>query len=86
MNTIDLEVEGMNTHSLGKHVTQVLQALTGVSGVAIDRQSGHVRVDGEFPHGSNFIVSTLIEAGYPAHLSTFSVSVSHPRTSGGSTN
>lgn len=83
MNTIDLEVEGMNTHSLGKHVTQVLQALTGVSGVAIDRQSGHVRVVGEFPHGSNYIVSSLIEAGYPAHLSTFSMPLSRARTSGG---
>jgi len=83
MTTIDMEVEGMGSRSMGLQVTQVLQALTGVSGVAIDRQSGHVRVVGEFPHGSNFIVSSLIEAGYPAHLSTFSMPLSRARTSGG---
>lgn len=82
MTTIDMEVEGMGSRSTGLHVTQVLQALTGINGVAIDRQSGHVRVIGEFPHGSHFVVSALTAAGYPAHLSTFSAPISRPRTSG----
>jgi len=80
MNTVDLEVEGMSSRTIGKHVTQVLHALTGVSGVAINRQSGHVRVIGEFTRGSNFLVSALTEAGYPARLSASSVSMSQPGT------
>ncbi len=80
MTTIDMEVEGMSSRSTGLHVTQVLQALTGVNGVAVDRQTGHVRVSGEFPHGSRFVVSALTEAGYPAHLSTFSIPIARPRT------
>ena len=41
MSTIDLEVQGMSCGSCVKHVTQALQALTGVSGVAVDLTSGH---------------------------------------------
>lgn len=48
MTTIDLEVQGMSCGSCVKHVTQALQALTGVSGVEVDLPSGHVRVNGEF--------------------------------------
>lgn len=46
MNTIDLQVEGMSCGSCVKHVTQALQPLPGVSGVAVDLPSGRVKVSG----------------------------------------
>lgn len=82
MNTIDLEVQGMSCGSCVKHVTQALQPLTGVSGVEVDLQSGHVRVSGELPQGSDPLVSALTAAGYPTKLATSSVSISQPKTSG----
>ncbi|UUZ68973.1 hypothetical protein LP416_03980 [Polaromonas sp. P2-4] len=36
---------------------QALQTLTGVSGVEVDLQSGHVRVSGEFLQSSDPLVS-----------------------------
>ncbi|UUZ76646.1 heavy-metal-associated domain-containing protein [Polaromonas sp. P1(28)-13] len=55
---------------------QALQALTGVSGVEVDLQSGHVRVSGEFLQSSDPLVSALTAAGYPAKLATSSLSIS----------
>ncbi len=83
MNTIDLEVQGMSCGSCVKHVTQALQAVTGVSEVAVDLQSGQVRVRGEFPQGSDPLASALTAAGYPARLASGSESVVAPGTSGG---
>ena len=79
MATIDLEVEGMSCGSCVKHVTQALQPLAGVGHVAVDLQSGHVRVDGELPGGSAPLVSALTAAGYPAKL--FNPGVSTPQLS-----
>lgn len=82
MNTLDLEVQGMSCGSCVKHVTQALQPLTGVSGVEVDLQSGHVRVSGEFPQGSDPFVAALAAAGYPAKLAASSPSTSPPKASG----
>ena len=68
MTTIDLEVEGMSCGACVKHVTQALQPLAGVSDVAVDLQSGHVKVSGELTAGSAPLVSALSAAGYPAKL------------------
>ena len=82
MNTIDLEVQGMSCGSCVKHVTQALQALTGVSGVEVDLPSGHVRVSGDFPRGSDAAIEALSTAGYPAQLATSLAAISPPKTSG----
>jgi copper chaperone len=82
MSTIDLEVEGMSCGSCVKHVTQALQPLSGVSAVAVDLQSGRVRVNGEFPQGSAALVAALTAAGYPAKLATSASSVPQPKAGG----
>jgi copper chaperone CopZ len=82
MNTINLEVQGMSCGSCVKHVTQVLQELTGVSNVEVDLPSGRVRVRGELPQGSSPLASALTAAGYPARPINGSESVAPPKTSG----
>lgn len=82
MSTIDLEVQGMSCGSCVKHVTQALQALTGVSGVEVDLASGHVRVSGDFPQGSSPAISALSTAGYPAQLAASSEAIAASQTSG----
>ena len=85
MNTIDLQVEGMSCGSCVKHVTQALQSLAGVSDVAVDLQSGHVRVSGELAQGGDPLVAALAAAGYPAKLTTSSSTSSSatlPKASG----
>ena len=56
--------------------------MAGVSGVEVDLQTGHVRVSGELPQGSDALVSVLTAAGYPAKLATSSVFLSQFRASG----
>ncbi|MDO9196859.1 heavy-metal-associated domain-containing protein [Rhodoferax sp.] len=68
MSTIDLEVQGMNCGSCVNHVTQALKPINGVDDVAVDLQSGHVRVSGTFDAGADHLVSALTSAGYPAKL------------------
>lgn len=82
MNTIDLQVEGMSCGACVKHVTQALQALTGVSGVEVELQSGHVRVSGELAQGGDPLVASVSAAGYPAKLATASSSTSQPEALG----
>ena len=82
MNTIELEVQGMSCDSCVKHVTQALKPLTGVSSVEVELQSGHVRVSGEFPQGSDAMVTALSAAGYPAHLATATEATAQPKVSG----
>ena len=82
MSTIDLEVQGMSCGSCVKHVTQALQALTGVSGVEVDLPSGHVRVRGDFLQGSNPAIAALSTAGYPAQLAASSEAIAASKTSG----
>lgn len=69
MNTIDLEVQGMSCGSCVNHVTQALKPIPGVTDVAVDLQSGHVRVSGSLDAGAERLVSALSDAGYPAKLS-----------------
>ena len=83
MNAIDLEVQGMHCGSCVKHVTQALQPVMGVSAVAVDLQTGHVKVSGDLKQGSGPLISALMAAGFPAALSTSIVSVSSPQKSGG---
>lgn len=68
MSTIDLEVQGMSCGSCVNHVTQALKPINGVDDVAVDLQSGHVRVSGTFEAGADHLVSALTAAGYPAKL------------------
>jgi copper chaperone CopZ len=68
MNTFNLEVQGMSCGSYTMRVTQLLQEMTGVSEVEADSQSGLVRVNGDFPYGSDPVAKALTKAGYPARL------------------
>lgn len=66
MNTIDLEIQGMSCGSCVDHVTQALKPIKGVDDVAVDLQSGRVRVSGTFDAGAERLVSALAAAGYRA--------------------
>lgn len=68
MSTIDLEVQGMSCGSCVNHVTQALKPIPGVTDVAVDLKSGHVRVTGALDGDSQRLVSALTDAGYPARL------------------
>lgn len=68
MNTIDLEVQGMSCGSCVNHVTRALQPIPGVTDVAVDLKSGHVRVTGALGGDPQRLVSALGDAGYPAKL------------------
>lgn len=68
MSTIGLDVQGMSGGSCVKHVTQALKPTNGVDDVAVDLQSGHVRVSGTFDAGADHLISALTAAGYPATL------------------
>lgn len=83
MTTIDLEVEGMSCGACVKHVTHALQPLAGVKDVAVDLQSGHVKVSGELTGGSAPLVSALTAAGYPAKLFNPAVPTLQPKKSAG---
>ena len=82
MNTIDLQVQGMSCGSCVKHVTQALEPLAGVTGVAVDLASGQVRVSGELAQGSGPLDAALTAAGYPAQPATATGSMSQPGSSG----
>jgi copper chaperone len=82
MNTIDLEVEGMSCGACTKHVTNALQAVTGVGEVEVNLSTGRVRVQGSFPTGSAPLLQSLAAAGYPAKVSA-SLEIAPPtKTSG----
>lgn len=68
MNTIDLEVQGMSCGSCINHVTQALKPIPGITDVAVDLASGHVRVTGARDVDPQRLVSALGDAGYPAKL------------------
>lgn len=68
MNTIDLEVQGMSCGSCVNHVAQASKPIAGVSDVAVDLKSGHVRVSGSLDGGPERLLTALTEAGYPAKL------------------
>ncbi|MDP1690842.1 MAG: heavy metal-associated domain-containing protein [Burkholderiaceae bacterium] len=77
-NTVDIEVQGMSCGSCVKHVTQALKPVPGVTDVAVDLQSGHVRVSGSLDAGAEQLVSALTDAGYPAKLSDAGTALAGP--------
>ena len=79
MKTVELQVQGMSCGSCVKHVSEALRTLEGVSDVAVDLQSGRVKVSGD--SGSHALLAALQDAGYPAQLAT-SESVASKKTSG----
>jgi copper chaperone len=83
MNTVNLEVQGMSCGGCVQRVMKVLQPLQGVSGVDVDLPKSRVSVIGEFPHGSDMLVSALTAAGYPAKLSIAKTLTPGKRKSGG---
>jgi len=89
MSTIDLEVEGMSCGSCVNHVTQALKPIPGVTDVAVDLESGHVRVSGALDAGAERLMSALADAGYPAKLAngapaaSANTPVAHPRAGRG---
>ena len=67
MNTIVLEIRGMNCSSCVRKVTDANKALPGVSTVEINLGARRVRVRGDFTQGGAPLLSALKQAGYPAH-------------------
>lgn len=76
MNTIDLEVQGMSCGSCVNHVTRALKPISGVTDVAVDLESGHVRVSGSFDDGAEPLISALANAGYAAKITVATASAS----------
>lgn len=73
-----LDSQGMSCGSFVKHVTEALRPLEGVSDVAVDLQSGRVKVSGD--SDSQALLAALKNAGYPAMLATVeSVASNKPR-------
>lgn len=64
MNTVHLQVEGMQCGSCVRHVTDALRPLAGVETVNVDLQRGRVEVAGATDTVS--LIAALEEAGYPA--------------------
>jgi copper chaperone CopZ len=69
MQTIDLDVQGMSCSGCVKHVTQALQAVSGVDAVAVDLASGHVKVTTSAAVASEALIAALKEADYGAQES-----------------
>jgi copper chaperone len=68
MSTIELQVQGMTCGACVRHVTQALTPITGVDAVAVDLNSGQVRVKGN--PDSAALLAALDDAGYPARLAS----------------
>ena len=83
MNTIDLEVQGISCGACVKHVKQALEALTGVTGIDVDLQRGHVKVNGDLKEGGDVLVGALTLAGYPAKVSTSLAPIASAKKSSG---
>lgn len=67
MQTIILNIEGMTCGGCGNSVTRVLQALDGVSGVAVDWQAGRAEV--ALQEGTSTVadlVAAVEDAGFEA--------------------
>ena len=79
METVELQVQGMNCGSCVKHVTEALRPVEGVSDVAVDLQAGRVKVSGD--SDSHALLAALENAGYPAQLATVE-SVESKKSSG----
>lgn len=69
MQTIELDVQGMSCLNCVKHVTQALQAVSGVDAVAVDLASGHVKVTTSAVVASEALIAALKEADYGAQES-----------------
>lgn len=70
MTTIDLQVQNMSCGSCVAHVKKALAPIKGISDVAVDLATGHVRVSGETVKDTAPIISALAGAGFPAQLSS----------------
>ncbi|WP_213663736.1 CopZ family metallochaperone [Stutzerimonas stutzeri] len=68
MNSIELKVTGMTCGHCVKHVSEALQAVSGVTGVEVDLAAGLARVAGQAD--SPALIAALDEAGYPAAINT----------------
>ena len=66
MQTIELDVQGMSCSNCVKHVTQALQAVSGVDAVAVDLASGHVKVTTSAPVTSAALIASLKDEDYVA--------------------
>lgn len=64
MSSIELNVEKMTCGSCVKHVTEALNAVTGVNSVEVDLDKARVKVSGQAD--SQALINALDEAGYPA--------------------
>ena len=69
MQTIELDVQGMSCSNCVKHVTQALQAVSGVDAVAVDLASGHVKVTTSAVVASEALIAALKDADYGAQES-----------------
>ncbi len=70
MTTIDLQVQNMSCGSCVAHVKKALAPIKGISDVAVDLATGHVRVSGESVDDAGPIIAALTGAGYPAQLTS----------------
>jgi copper chaperone CopZ len=66
--TIELEVSGMNCQHCVAAVTRALEAVPGVSAVAVDLTAARARVDGRADPES--LERAVVDAGYPARIRT----------------
>lgn len=66
MKSIDLRVEGMSCASCVRHVSAALAPVAGVAEVAVDLDSGRVRVSGDAD--AQALLAALQGAGYPAKV------------------
>ena len=70
METINLTVSGMTCGSCVKHVEKAIHSIEGVEKVAVDLDSGLVKVDGSSSQSIQAIIAALDEAGYPAQVTS----------------
>lgn len=68
MNTIELDVQDMTCGSCVKHVTKVLQSISGVRQVEVDLASGRAQVNGGFQASTATLIEALAREDYPAKL------------------
>ena len=69
MQTIELDVQGMSCSNCVKHVTQALQAVSGVDAVEVDLASGHAKVITSAAVASEALIAALKAADYGAQES-----------------
>jgi copper chaperone CopZ len=66
--TTEIEISGMNCQHCVAAVTRALEAVPGVTAVAVDLAAGRARVDGAADPGS--LERAVIDAGYQGRALT----------------